>query len=112
HGARFRGRRVGSFGDAGAFSCYPTKNLGALGDAGVLVTRDPAAADRARRLRQYGWDDARRSAVPGFNSRLDALQAAVLRVKLPFLDADNAARARLAAIYDEALAGTTLAPPR
>jgi dTDP-4-amino-4,6-dideoxygalactose transaminase len=105
HGARYKGKRAGSFGarrvgaragsygDFGCFSCYPTKNLGALGDAGVLVTRDPALVDKARRLRQYGWDEHRNSVIPGINSRLDAVQAAVLRVKLPHLDADNAARA-------------------
>jgi dTDP-4-amino-4,6-dideoxygalactose transaminase len=103
-GARRVGARAGSYGDFGCFSCYPTKNLGALGDAGILVTRDPALADNARRLRQYGWDEHRNSQIPGLNSRLDAVQAAVLRVKLPFLDADNAARARIAAAYDAAFA--------
>ncbi len=112
HGARYKGRRVGTFGDFGCFSFYPTKNLGALGDAGALVTSDPSLADKARRLRQYGWDDVRRSVVPGINSRLDALQAAVLRAKLPFLDADNAARARIANAYDAGLAGTGLVLPR
>jgi dTDP-4-amino-4,6-dideoxygalactose transaminase len=102
HGARHGGRRVGSFGDFGCFSCYPTKNLGALGDAGILVTRDPMLADKARRLRQYGWDEHRNSLIPGINSRLDAVQAAVLRVKLRHIDADNAARARIAAAYDTA----------
>jgi dTDP-4-amino-4,6-dideoxygalactose transaminase len=112
HGARYKGRRVGTLGDFGCFSCYPTKNLGALGDAGVLVARDAALADKARRLRQYGWDDRRHSGSPGVNSRLDAVQAAVLRVKLPYLDAGNAARARLAATYAAGLADAGIALPR
>jgi dTDP-4-amino-4,6-dideoxygalactose transaminase len=111
HGARYKGRRVGTFGDFGCFSCYPTKNLGALGDAGILVARDAALADKARRLRQDGWDDARLSGVAGINSRLDAVQAAVLRVKLPRLDAANAARAALAATYDAGLGGLGLRLP-
>jgi dTDP-4-amino-4,6-dideoxygalactose transaminase len=112
HGARYKGRRVGTFGDFGCFSCYPTKNLGALGDAGILVARDAALASRACRLRQYGWDAARLSGLAGLNSRLDAVQAAVLRVKLPRLDADNAARIRLAGLYGEGLAGAGVEPPR
>lgn len=111
HGARYKGRRAGAMGDFGCFSCYPTKNLGALGDAGILVTRDPALADAARRLRQYGWDEHRNSQIPGINSRLDAVQAAVLSVKLPHLDADNAARARIAAAYDAAFADIDVALP-
>lgn len=103
HGTIDGGRHVGTFGDIGAFSCYPTKNLGALGDAGIVVTADAALADRMRRLRQYGWDDNRLSGFTGVNSRLDALQAAVLRAKLPGLTAANAERRRIAAAYDEAL---------
>lgn len=114
HGATHRGRRVGTFGDIGAFSCYPTKNLGALGDAGIVVTGDADLADRLRRLRQYGWDENRLSGFQGINSRLDALQAAVLRAKLPGLDAANAERRRIAAAYDAALHGVEerIRPPR
>lgn len=99
HGSRYKGRRVGSIGDVGCFSFYPTKNLGALGDGGALITSDVAVADRARMLREYGWDAERNSQVQGMNTRLDEIQAAILRVKLPYLDADNAARRRVAARY-------------
>ena len=111
HGARYNGRRVGALGDAGCFSFYPTKNLGALGDGGVIVTNDAEVAEQARRLRQYGWDGGRASHVSGVNTRLDEIQAAVLRVKLPHLDADNAARARIAERYRKELDGTGLVLP-
>ncbi|MFD0818329.1 DegT/DnrJ/EryC1/StrS family aminotransferase [Micromonospora zhanjiangensis] len=105
HGAGRDGRRAGSFGDAAAFSFYPTKNLGALGDAGAVVTADPTIAERVTRLRQYGWDRKYRVALPhGRNSRLDELQAAVLRVKLTRLDAGNARRSALARRYGSAIA--------
>lgn len=112
HGAAYKGRRVGSLGDAGCFSFYPTKNLGALGDGGMVVARDAEVAERVRLLREYGWAERHVSHVHGTNSRLDEVQAAVLRVKLPHLEADNAARQRIARAYDEALAGTGLALPR
>lgn len=111
HGAMYSGKRVGCWGDMGCFSFYPTKNLGALGDGGMVVTSDPALAERVRLLREYGWAKRYVSYVPGLNSRLDELQAAVLRVKLPYLDGDNAQRRRLAAIYDDALADTGLGVP-
>src|SRR6185369_14223076 len=82
HGARYKGRRVGSLGDAAAFSFYPTKNRGAYGDGGCLTTNDADVADRARLLRGYGWRKQYFSESHGFNSRLDELQAAILRVKL------------------------------
>jgi dTDP-4-amino-4,6-dideoxygalactose transaminase len=106
HGALFGEARVGSIGEAGCFSFYPTKNLGALGDGGMVVTDDGALADRLRGLRQYGWEGSSVSQRPGINSRLDELQAAVLRAKLPHLDADNARRLELARRYDAALANT------
>lgn len=106
HGARYHGRRVGSLGAAGCFSFYPTKNLGALGDGGMVVTRDESLANRIRCLREYGWDANRVVKVPGFNSRLDEIQAAVLRVKLRYLDADNMARRERARRYHEMLADT------
>jgi dTDP-4-amino-4,6-dideoxygalactose transaminase len=108
HGARYKGRRVGSRGDAAAFSFYPTKNLGAFGDGGFVATNDPEVADRARLLRGYGWRQRYVSESHGFNSRLDELQAAILRVKLRHLDAANDARRRRAALYDEALKGVTV----
>lgn len=111
HGALYKGRKAGTLGDIGAFSCYPTKNLGALGDGGMLVTADPALAKQARLFREYGWAERYVSHIPGFNSRLDEVQAAILRVKLPFLDADNRARAAIAARYEEGLAGTALGLP-
>ncbi|MGH9886522.1 MAG: DegT/DnrJ/EryC1/StrS family aminotransferase, partial [bacterium] len=104
HGARYRGKRVGSFGHAAAFSFYPTKNLGAIGDGGMLVTSDPGVLERARALREYGWKQRFVSEVPGWNSRLDEIQAAILRVKLRQLDHNNGRRRALAAIYTRALA--------
>jgi dTDP-4-amino-4,6-dideoxygalactose transaminase len=107
HGAKWRGRMTGTIGDAAAFSFYPTKNLGAFGDGGAVVTADPEVARTAAMVRNYGWQPGRRyvSEVRGINSRLDELQAAILRVRLRHLDASNAARGRLAAIYDRRLAG-------
>lgn len=111
HGATLEGRRVGTFSEASCFSLYPTKNLGALGDGGVLATRDPALAAEIAALRQYGWKTHYISESVGVNSRLDEIQAAILRVKLTHLDAHNARRQAIAAAYDAALAATRLAPP-
>jgi dTDP-4-amino-4,6-dideoxygalactose transaminase len=111
-GAEFRGRQVGSLGTLGCCSFYPTKNLGALGDGGAVVTSDPDLAARVRRLRQYGWDARRISVEPGMNSRLDPLQAAVLGVKLPYLVEDNARRQAIAAQYTTALSDLPLVLPR
>ena len=111
HGARYHGQRVGSWGDMACFSFYPTKNLGALGDGGLVVTDNPDFAKRARSLREYGWEQRYVSAVPGWNTRLDEVQAAVLRVKLRYLDADNTARARLAGRYNEGLANMQMVLP-
>ncbi len=104
HGAALSGRKAGTWGDVGAFSFYPTKNLGTLGDGGAVVTNDPKAASRLCSLRQYGWNEVRISEVEGVNSRLDELQAAVLRVKLRYLDTMNASRARIARRYLAGLA--------
>ena len=112
HGARYRGGRLGSFGDISIFSCYPTKNLGALGDAGLVVTSDPALADRVRRLRQYGWADRSFSIEPGVNSRLDEIQAAILRVKLPYLDANNERRREIASSYSDAFRDLRIEVPQ
>ena len=110
-GADYKDRRVGGLGDAGCFSFYPTKNLGAFGDAGAVVTRHAAVAARLRRLRQYGWDDRRDTVEPGVASRLGEIQAAILNVKLPTLDRDNAVRRAIAARYDAALATLPLLRP-
>lgn len=111
HGARLRGQRVGTFGDAATFSFYPTKNLGALGDGGAVAVADPALAERIGALRQYGWHKHYISGEVGVNSRLDELQAAILRVKLIHLDRQNARRAEIAAAYTAALADGPLHAP-
>lgn len=105
HGARYRGRRVGTLGDLAAWSFYPTKNLGAFGDAGGLSGADAEALARARQLANHGQDGRYHHVAIGTNSRLDALQAAVLDLRLETLDADNAARRALAAIYADGLSG-------
>jgi dTDP-4-amino-4,6-dideoxygalactose transaminase len=111
HGARYRGKRVGAHGDLVAWSFYPGKNLGALGDAGALTTDDAGLAERLRVLRNYGSRVKYVNDEAGWNSRLDPLQAAALRVKLRHLDAWNARRAALAAAYDEALSALDLVRP-
>lgn len=103
-GARLQGRMAGTWGQAASFSFYPTKNLGALGDGGAVTFKDPEQAEEARRLRQYGWRERYISEEAGLNSRLDEIQAAVLRVKLPALDAGNARRQAIAKRYDARLA--------
>ena len=111
-GGLYRGGRIGSVGDIGCFSFYPTKNLGAIGDGGMILTHEHNIADRAQRLRQYGWDDARESHEAGLNSRLDPLQAAILHAKLPHLDADNARRASIARRYQHGLQDLPIAIPK
>jgi dTDP-4-amino-4,6-dideoxygalactose transaminase len=111
HGARLDGRMAGTWGEVASFSFYPTKNLGALGDGGAVATNDSGVATNTRELRQYGWRERYVSAVPGTNSRLDELQAAILRAKLPQLTADNARRQAIAARYTDSLRGTGLVLP-
>jgi dTDP-4-amino-4,6-dideoxygalactose transaminase len=112
HGATFEGRKAGSFGDLACFSFYPTKNLGALGDGGMVTTNDGALARELRAVREYGWRERRYvSERTGMNSRLDELQAAILRVKLHQLDSDNDRRAQLASRYDAGLAGLPVTTP-
>jgi dTDP-4-amino-4,6-dideoxygalactose transaminase len=111
HGARYKGRRAGSLGRAAAFSFYPGKNLGALGDAGAIVTNDDELADWLRTTRNYGAKVKYHHALRGLNSRLDSIQAAVLRVKLPHLDDWNARRRQLADRYRRQLDGTGLTLP-
>ena len=111
-GASIQGRKTGTWGDIAAFSFYPTKNLGALGDGGALVTNDTALATRARELREYGWGKRYISESRGMNTRLDELQAAVLRVKLKYLDQENMRRQEIAGFYDAQLSATGLVLPR
>lgn len=112
HGAAYRGRKTGSLGDIAAFSFYPTKNLGALGDAGIVVTNNVDYAQKAKLLREYGWEKRYLSEISGWNTRLDEIQAAVLRVKLHHLDADNACRNKLASMYLTGLTGIDLIFPQ
>ncbi|MGA2094279.1 MAG: DegT/DnrJ/EryC1/StrS family aminotransferase, partial [Sedimentisphaerales bacterium] len=119
HGAEIAGKKAGTFGDAAAFSFYPTKNLGALGDGGAVVTNSTDTAEKLRSLRQYGWKRQREyswkqryiSSLPGLNSRLDEIQAAVLRVKLRYLSQDNARRRTIAERYRTALNQSNVTPP-
>lgn len=111
HGARYRGRRVGGLGDAAGFSFYPGKNLGAIGDGGAVTTDDAELAETVRLLRNYGSRVKYHHALKGFNSRLDELQAALLRVKLRHLDDWNARRCQVAADYLEQLAASGLGLP-
>lgn len=111
HGAMFDGKRVGCLGDASGFSFYPGKNLGCLGDGGAVATNDDVLAEKIRALRNYGSDVKYHFPYRGTNSRLDELQAAVLRVKLPFLDADNAIRRRIAARYCSEIKNPTVILP-
>ena len=107
HGAAYRGQKVGTIGDMGAFSFYPTKNLGAYGDGGAVITNNPDYAERLAQLRNYGQTTRYKHQFRGTNSRLDEMQAAVLRVKLRHLDAHNARRRAMAALYDANLSGVT-----
>ena len=111
HGATLDGRMTGTWGDVAAFSFYPTKNLGALGDGGAVVTDRPELAEKVRLLREYGWRQRYISDIAGMNTRLDELQSAVLRVKLKYLDADNARRREIAQRYDDMLREAPIALP-
>ena len=111
HGARYKGQRLGAHGDAVAWSFYPGKNLGAMGDGGAVTTNDAQLADRIRVLRNYGSRVKYVNEVQGYNSRLDPLQAAILRVKLAHLDEWNARRGAIAAQYQQGLAGCGLTLP-
>ncbi|MFZ4639841.1 MAG: DegT/DnrJ/EryC1/StrS family aminotransferase [Nodosilinea sp.] len=112
HGAALNQRKVGTWGHCAAFSCYPTKNLGAIGDAGIIVTQDPNLAQQCQRIRQYGWATRYVSDTAGMNSRLDAIQAAILRVKLKYLDADNGQRQAIALHYARKLQDLPLQLPQ
>lgn len=112
HGAALNGIGAGCWGDLGCFSFYPTKNLAALGDGGAIVGADASLANKIRLLREYGWQERYVSTEFGINSRLDEMQAAILRVRLKHLEADNNCRRAIANSYDEALATSAFAIPR
>lgn len=111
HGAVYRGRGVGTLGQAAAFSFYPTKNLAAFGDGGAVTTSEPGVADRLKRLRQYGWRERYISEEPGVNSRLDELQAALLGVRLRLLQDENVRRNAIADAYRAGLDGAAVELP-
>lgn len=111
HGGRYKGRAVGSLGDAAGFSFYPGKNLGAYGDGGAVTTNDPVLADKIRLLRNLGQRTKYNHEIKGFNRRLDTMQAAILRVKLPHLDQWNTERRRVAAAYTNGLQGLPIVTP-
>lgn len=111
HGARYKGELCGTFGDCAAFSFYPSKNLGAFGDAGAVVTKHELLAQRIRQLRVYGEKERYIHEIEGFNSRLDEVQAAVLRVKLPYLAQWHEERRRLAALYSQEIDHPSLQKP-
>lgn len=111
HGARYQGSQVGTFGDIATFSFYPTKNLGAIGDGGAVLTNCSDLAERAEALRQYGWKERYVSASAGMNTRLDELQAAILRVKLRNLTAGNERRRTIAALFANSLGDMGLRLP-
>jgi len=111
HGAEYKGRKAGGIGIAGCFSFYPTKNLGCYGDGGMIVTSNKELAEKLRMLRNYGQSQKHRHDIVGINSRLDEIQAAILRVKLKHLDKWNEKRRRLAVLYDELLADSAVVRP-
>jgi dTDP-4-amino-4,6-dideoxygalactose transaminase len=112
HGASIASQKTGTWGSLSIFSFYPTKNLGSMGDAGAVITSDKKLAERLRELREYGWKKRYVSEVPGMNTRLDELQAAILRVKLKYLDSENARRKQIARQYSEMLTGSGLILPK
>jgi len=111
HGARLDDKMIGSFGDLACFSFYPTKNLGAMGDGGAVLTNNDDLADRLRWLREYGWKKRYISDFPGMNTRLDEIQAAILDAKLPFLEAETQKRIQIASRYNSQLSGLNLVLP-
>lgn len=112
HGAEILGRKAGVWGDAAAFSFYPGKNLGALGDGGAVTTGDPELAQKIRTLRNYGSQKKYHNLVRGVNSRLDELQAAILRTKLPHLDVENEHRQQIAAVYNQRITNPKVVLPQ
>lgn len=112
HGTKYNGIRVGSIGDVGCFSFYPTKNLGAIGDGGMVTTKNIGIYDKIHALRQYGWKERYVSSIKGINSRLDEIQATILRVKLKYLDGDNFKRIKIADFYSKVLKNTIVTVPK
>jgi len=110
-GAEYKGKKTGSLGDLGCLSFFPSKNLGGYGDGGMLVTNDDELAKQARMLRTHGWQKKYFPEILGYNSRLDELQAAILRVKLNYVDSWNAQRRQVASWYDQALTEISIQPP-
>tara|TARA_Y100001958_G_scaffold108720_1_gene76360 strand:- start:737 stop:1834 length:1098 start_codon:yes stop_codon:yes gene_type:complete len=111
HGALYNGKRVGTLGDIGTFSFYPTKNLGAIGDGGALITDNEELSNKIKLIREYGWEERYISSHEGWNSRLDEMQAAILRVKLKYLDKDNNNRRKNANTYFDSLKDVPLVLP-
>ncbi|MCI0415647.1 DegT/DnrJ/EryC1/StrS family aminotransferase [bacterium] len=111
HGASIGSQKTGTWGDLAIFSFYPTKNLGAMGDGGAVIAADKKMDETLRMVREYGWKERYVSEVPGMNTRLDELQAAILRVKLKYLDSENARRRQIARQYNEMLNGSGLILP-
>lgn len=111
HGAEYKGKKAGSIGEVGCFSFYPTKNLGAYGDGGMVVTNNEETANKIRMLRNYGEKKKYYNLIKGFNSRLDEIQAAILRVKLRYLDRWNKARHKHACLYNNLLKNSTITTP-
>ena len=111
HGAEFNKNKIGSFGELAAFSFYPTKNLGAFGDAGMVVCDDEKIAQTLQYLRQYGWKERFISSEKGTNSRMDEIQASILRIKLKFLDVENRNRRKIAKYYDNQLNDSSVSCP-
>jgi len=112
HGATLDRRMTGAWGDIGAFSFYPTKNLGAIGDGGAIITNDISIAEKVKLLRQYGWGRRYVSEIPGLNSRLDEIQAAILQIKLNHLDVENSRRREIAKQYSSYFQGMPLTLPQ
>lgn len=111
HGGKLNGIRLGNFGNVACYSCYPTKNLGALGDAGLVTTNDKKLAKKIRMLREYGWDKRYISKFSGRNSRLDEIQASILNIKIKYLDKDNKKRVKIASVYDKELKDLNIVTP-
>jgi dTDP-4-amino-4,6-dideoxygalactose transaminase len=110
-GAQYNKKKVGSFGDIGTFSFYPTKIVGAIGDGGIITTNNKSVANKLFKLRQYGWNEKRETKFPGYNSRLDELQAAIINVKMKKVDEDNQKRAKIASIYKKKITNQNFVLP-
>tara|TARA_B110000238_G_scaffold174221_1_gene193789 strand:- start:409 stop:1506 length:1098 start_codon:yes stop_codon:yes gene_type:complete len=111
-GAKYKDKNVGTFGKIGTFSFYPTKNLGAIGDGGMLITNSESIYKKLIKLRQYGWDNKRKTTFPGINSRLDEIQATILNIKLKKLDIENSKRIRISNIYKRKILNKNIILPK